>query len=108
MSTKLLSILLSCTVIRVLSMTSVSANPGYDRGAARDYADTWCRGRNPTYNCGFSNDCQNFLSQVLNAGGLPQIWCADRWNDFCWWFTSCGDHSVSWVNVPRFDHQAQI
>jgi hypothetical protein len=108
MSTKPLKMLLACAVLLALSVISVAANPGYNREAARNYADSCCKRRCSPYNCGFSNDCQNFLSQVLNAGNLPQLWCADRWNNACWWFTSCSDHSVSWVNVPRFDHHCQI
>ncbi|MFN3761623.1 MAG: amidase domain-containing protein [Anaerolineae bacterium] len=79
----------------------------YNREAARNYADTWCRGRNPTYNCGYAYDCQNFLSQVLNAGHLPQLKCGNPWNWSCWWFTSCNDVSRSWYNVPAFDAHAQ-
>lgn len=104
---KFLKILVIYMVLLTLSIASVAANPGYNREAARNYADSWCRGRNSIYNCSFTNDCQNFLSQVLNAGGLPQLWCADRWNSVCWWFTSCSDHSVSWVNVPTFNAHAQ-
>jgi len=107
MLTKPLKVLLACVVLLTLPVVSVVANRGYNRGAARNYADTWCKGRNPTYNCGYSNDCQNFLSQVLNAGALPQLKCADKWNNSCWWFTSCSDVSGSWYNVPTFNAHAQ-
>lgn len=89
------------------TLDKIVMSPGYNREAARNYADTWCRGRNPTYNCGYAADCQNFLSQVLNAGSLPQLKCGDSWNWSCWWFTSCNDVSRSWYNVVAFDAHAQ-
>lgn len=50
----------------------------YDRAAAHFYADNWSSNsgfpipRNNAYPS-FGNDCQNFVSQVLYAGGLPEL-----------------------------------
>jgi len=104
---KVFPILLVCAVLFVFLEASVRANPGYNRESARNYADTWCRGRNPPYNCGYAYDCQNFLSQVLNAGYLPQLRGGDPWNWTSWWFSSCSDVSRSWYNVVTFDSHAQ-
>lgn len=48
----------------------------YNRGAAHSYADTWSRNdpdyvRNAAYPS-FTNDCTNFSSQMLQAGGYPK------------------------------------
>ena len=43
----------------------------YRRADAAAYADTWALGRNNQYPS-FPNDCQNFVSQAMLAGGLPQ------------------------------------
>ena len=42
----------------------------YDAQAAADYADLWWDGRNPAYYDYGTNDCSNFTSQCLIAGGL--------------------------------------
>jgi len=52
----------------------------YSRTKAVNYANYWAKGRNPNYksfgvdsdgeNC---NDCTNYVSQVLRAGGMPQV-----------------------------------
>jgi hypothetical protein len=63
----------------------------YDRTAAVNYADTWAHGRNSNYpnygNDGDNpcNDCTNFVSQVLEAGGLPQIAHVSYDNDYYWY-----------------------
>lgn len=36
------------------------------------YADMWAKARNPRYPNFSANDCTNFVSQVLEAGGYPQ------------------------------------
>lgn len=49
----------------------------YDRTSAVSWADQWAHGRHPcrpNYGSGSScDDCTNYLSQVLNAGGLPTL-----------------------------------
>lgn len=32
----------------ILVKTRIALSPGYNRDAARSYADAWCKGRNPT------------------------------------------------------------
>ncbi|MEV7606770.1 amidase domain-containing protein [Paenarthrobacter sp. NPDC089322] len=48
---------------------------GYNYGAMTSYATSWAYGRNSAYRQ-FGNDCQNFVSQSLRAGG----W-ADQYSD---------------------------
>jgi len=107
MLTKVLKAFVVCAVLLTLSAGSVAADPGYNRAAARNYADAHCRNYNPKYIC-YQNDCQNFLSQVLNAGALPQLWGANPSDHTGWWFTSCNDASETWYNSTYFDHHCQL
>jgi hypothetical protein len=63
-------------------LSIAAAANGYDYIAARDYAYQWWDGRNPTYSTYYAeeygcepedecwNDCTNFVSQALYAGGM--------------------------------------
>lgn len=63
----------------------------YNRTAAVSYADTWAHGRNGNYpnygnpNDSPCNDCTNYVSQVLEAGGMPQIAHVSYNNDYYWY-----------------------
>lgn len=87
------------------STFAVSAN-GYDNIAARDYAYKWWNGRNPVYStyyaektggCKLSegkscwdkwNDCANFVSQSIYAGGMKFKYGASFTSDESWNFGS--------------------
>jgi hypothetical protein len=58
----------------------------YNRTAAGNYADQWAHSRNSYYNS-YSNDCANFASQVLAAGGLPQRgW--NKYDSYAWFYNA--------------------
>lgn len=103
------------------TVTPTSANSyTYDRVAAVAYADLWAHDRNPNYpNYGVDadgndcDDCTNFLSQVLEAGGLSQIPGDD--DAFHWftyqniWGTWLGSRSwaaTDWFNRHAAQYQA--
>lgn len=46
----------------------IAASGTYSRSAAANYAQTWALSNNPAY-VQFGNDCMNFTSQALAAGG---------------------------------------
>ncbi|KGR91271.1 amidase [Ureibacillus massiliensis 4400831 = CIP 108448 = CCUG 49529] len=56
----------------------------YNRNAAVQYARTWWNGRNPVYPS-FVDDCTNFISQCLRAGGAPMTGAPNRGRG--WWIT---------------------
>jgi len=56
----------------------------YNRQAAVQYARTWWNGRNPRYP-DFEDDCTNFISQCLRAGGAPMTGMPNRSKG--WWIT---------------------
>lgn len=61
----------------------------YNRIAAVAWADQWAHDRHPclpNYGTGSTcNDCTNYLSQVLYAGGLP-ILVNPAWDVSAWWY----------------------
>jgi hypothetical protein len=57
--------------------------------AAAAYAKKWALSTNPTY-LRFDDDCTNFVSQSMKAGGWTYIFgsdvCDERKSDSVWWF----------------------
>lgn len=80
----------------VLLASVSSAAASYNRTAAVNYADAWTHGRNSAYRNYDPNDCTNFASQILAAGGVPQIY-GDGYvqHDQNWFNVSLGN-SYSW------------
>lgn len=77
------------------SSTFATATVAYDRLAARDYANRWTSENPPggqdasKYNSSYtyySNDCANYVSQALFAGGIP--------TDTTW-----KPQSIAWINT---------
>jgi len=66
----------------------------YDRRAAVAYADAWALGMNPRYWTSPDNDCANFVSQCLAAGGLRPLQDAGRE----WRADGTEFPTVAWVN----------
>jgi len=66
----------------------------YDRTAAAAYADRWAMGANPVYWHSTTDDCADFVSQCVAAGGLrPVNGSAGSWRAHGTAFPS-----VAWVN----------
>ncbi len=65
----------------------------YSGTAAASYARTWGASTNKPYGR-FSNDCTNFVSQAMLAGGWKMKtgkgYCADRKSNNVWWFKKDG------------------
>ncbi len=60
----------------------------YNRSAAVTYAKTWALATNSVYGR-MGNDCTNFVSQALHAGGWPMVGTRnflDRAKNDQWWF----------------------
>ncbi|AMX00792.1 amidase domain-containing protein [Rummeliibacillus sp. G93] len=64
----------------------------YNRQAAVDYANTWWNRRNPAFPQ-FNDDCSNFISQCLFAGGAPMTGAPNRAKG---WWVKKGNWSYSW------------
>jgi hypothetical protein len=92
-----------------LSMVSISA---YDRERAATYAIIWAHGRNPNYRDYGSgcacNDCTNFVSQALFAGGkVMKTGSYDKASPFEWWYYNSlnvfGQASHTWGGTPQIN-----
>jgi hypothetical protein len=66
----------------------------YDRRAAVAYANAWALSVNPEYWSSPDNDCANFVSQCLAAGGLRPTYDAGRE----WRSNGTEFPTVAWVN----------
>lgn len=86
----------------------------YNRVAAYKYAELWWDGFNPAYKRMPENDCTNYISQVLHAGGLPMIHAKSRSKG--WWYRNAHNNwSFSWtvahslkLALPRLLHARQV
>lgn len=65
----------------------------YNRQAAVDYANRWWNRFNPAFPK-FDDDCTNFISQCLLAGGAPMTGAPNRAKG--WWLKG-GTWSYSWT-----------
>ncbi len=65
----------------------------YNRQKAVQYAESWWNAYNPNYPK-FNDDCTNYISQCLRAGGFPMEGFGQR--NKGWWFRSA-NWSYSWA-----------
>ncbi|GAB2540155.1 amidase domain-containing protein [Gracilibacillus alcaliphilus] len=93
-------------VARTISdnLPRVQANPletrfVYDRRAAVRYAERWWNSANPAYHYFEENDCTNYVSQCLKAGGIPMHGMPNRSEG--WWYGQ-GSWSYSWAVAHSF------
>lgn len=70
----------------------------YDRLKAVQYAETWWNEYNSAYHI-FENDCTNFISQCLRAGGAPMRGASNRSSG--WWYSGT-TWSYSWAVAHAF------
>jgi len=90
-------------LVLAVSTAVCSAGPAlaYNGSQAASYADSWWNGRNGAYPA-FADDCTNFVSQSLFAGGQPPVGTPGDYseitNDYYWWwdpYVSLNTHSWS-------------
>lgn len=77
----------------------MTARNAYDREAAVAYARRWAGERNsewPEYDR-YGGNCMNFVSQAINAGGVPMDATGSAW----YWFGN-GNRTASWSGVNYF------
>ncbi|MFM1653814.1 amidase domain-containing protein [Brevibacillus sp. B_LB10_24] len=72
------------------------AAEGYDREQAVAYAETYWDSYNPAFKVFVDDDCTNFISQCLYAGGIPMVYGGRSQG---WWYRggSSPDWSYSWT-----------
>ncbi|MFB5664358.1 amidase domain-containing protein [Alteribacillus sp. HJP-4] len=70
----------------------------YDRRSAVQYAENWWNNYNPSYHQ-FKDNCTNFISQCMRAGGAPMRGMPAR--EKGWWYNG-KDWSYSWSVAHSF------
>ncbi|TMW69896.1 amidase domain-containing protein [Alteribacter natronophilus] len=70
----------------------------YDRLEAVRYAERWWNTPNPAYK-NFENNCTNYLSQCIHAGGVPMTGAGSRGKG--WWYRG-KSWSYSWTVANAF------
>jgi hypothetical protein len=94
------SLLIVCIVVALAGSFVATGRGGgrervtYDRGAAVAYADQWALGNDSRYWSSPDNDCANFVSQCLAAGGLRPL--DDPGRD--WHANGTDFPTIAWVN----------
>ena len=78
----------------------------YSRSAAAAYARKWAMTDNPTYGRIEPNDCTNFVSQALLAGGWGMVGgsCDDRKDKNVWWFKPM---DCRWVGMRPWESEVK-
>lgn len=79
---------------------------------ALNYVENWWDKRNPNYNTWDPNDCMNYISQILKAGGLQEtsplsIKTSGIDTNNNYWYSKKQDNnnfteSSTWINVEDF------
>jgi hypothetical protein len=93
-------VLIVCVVAALAGLVLAAGQSGgrerltYDRRAAAAYADAWALSVNPRYWSSSDNDCADFVSQCLAAGGLRPLHDPGRE----WHANGTEFPTVAWVN----------
>jgi len=79
--------------------SNVTIQSTFNNAAARDYAIRWWNVRNPAYRS-FAENCTNFISQAMRAGGWTNVygWYRDARH---WWYNWL-NQTWSWVGVRHW------
>lgn len=78
---------------------AMTARGSYDRAAAVAYARRWAGERNSEWAeyDRYGGNCMNYVSQAINAGGVPMDTTGSAW----YWFGN-GNRTASWSGVNYF------
>ncbi len=74
----------------------------YDVSAAIAYADKYAINYNPSYYNfnSIGGDCANFVSQCINAGGMPQV-VGSAYGTDCWYYKTSNNRSATWTGAHQ-------
>lgn len=87
------------------TMPQMNVNRTYNRAAAKRYIDKWHHGQNPDWGDFGKLDCTNWVSQIINAGGVPE----DKTGSYQWYWDNMKaprtsapyTRSSSWAGVKE-------
>lgn len=75
-------------------------NSGINLKPAIDYAMKYAVKQNPGYYYWNGADCTNFVSQILKAGGVKEVYTGNQYSG--WWYRGMKSVSVSWIQARTF------
>jgi hypothetical protein len=81
-------------------ITGTASANSYNRQAAVDYAEKWAMSYNTPKYQELSEDCTNFVSQCIRAGGIDYMWYGDRTSYLPWWHILYADSAYSFTYAP--------
>jgi len=84
-------------VAAIAALDPLDVRGRYDRVRAYKYAELWWNSFNPAYQNMKGNDCTNYISQVLHAGGIPMVNTGNK--NSGWWYRAgkAPSWSYSWT-----------
>lgn len=91
----------------------VQCDNQYDRQKAYEYAIKWVNTRNPEWSEFDGNNCQNYVSQILNAGGIPHDHYGEGTNQWKFYSSSyntsqtASGYVYTWTSVTNFAEYAR-
>ena len=75
-------------------------NSGINLRVAIDYATRYAVNQNGAYYYWSGADCTNFVSQILKAGGVQEVYTGNQFSG--WWYRGKSNVSVSWIQAKTF------
>jgi Putative amidase domain len=95
------------SLYRISSLSLIAQSSSLNRQAMVEYATKWWNSRNPDYFV-YDQDCTNYASQLLRAGGITfRNALNDRSSPLSWWYNMAFPayayrQSDSWSVAPNF------
>lgn len=93
------SIFLSLITLSILLSSPAHADSArkssWGKNSAKNYAIKYAINNNPAY-ITFANDCTNFVSQILRAGGWKDTKTRVSTQDSSWYYTNGKTYSQTW------------
>lgn len=99
---KAVSSLLAVAVFSSIPVAFADSNTNYNRTNATNYAAKYVTNANPDYYVVSGNDCTNFASQCVKAGGLSMTGTSGNYSDYNNWYGGSGGGSAAWENAHQF------
>ena len=95
MMKKVASVALALLVISVSSHADAPRKSAWNPTSATNYALKYAKNPNPNYIL-FPNDCTNFVSQIMRAGGWKDTATKQSTQDSSWYYNSKTSYSQTW------------
>lgn len=99
---KIISSLLAVVMSASMTIAFADTNTNYNRTNAANYAAQYVENRNTAYYEVPGNDCTNFASQCVKAGGMSMTGNGGNYSNYNNWYGGSGGGSATWENAHQF------